>query len=71
MTSMSRRDNSPVGNGCGAGVQMPLQGLDWVCLRVSLVSVPSSQLRPRSCRGVKEGVICEGGGHRFFDGTKV
>ena len=65
---MSRRDRSSVGNRCGAGFPKPLQGLDGMCLRVSCVSARSSQLRPRSCRGVRDGAICEGGGHDFFDG---
>ena len=45
---------------------MPLQGLEGACLRVSRVSARSSQLRPRSCRGVRDGAICARGGHRGF-----
>lgn len=40
-------------------------------LRVSHVFARRSQPRPRSRRGVRDGAICEGGGHRFFDGAKV
>ena len=34
--------------------------------RVSRVSARRSQLRPRSCGGVKDGAICARGGHRGF-----
>ena len=68
---MSRRDRSPVGNGCGAGFPEPLQGLDGVNLRVSRVS---ARICPQTfcvcLRGQR--AICEGGGHkRFFDEAKV
>ena len=64
------RDRSPVGNGCGAEFPKPLQGLDGVCFRVSRGFARSSQLRPRSCRGVKSGAVCGGGGHSLFDEAK-
>jgi hypothetical protein len=35
------------------------------------VSARRSQLRPRSCRGVKDETICAGGGHWIFDGAKL
>lgn len=40
-------------------------------LRVSRVSARRSQLRPRSCRGVRNGAICEAGGHRIFMGEST
>ena len=38
----------------------------WGKLRVSRVSVRSNQLRPRSCRDVRDGDICGDGGHGVF-----
>lgn len=58
------RGQSPVGNVGGAGSREPLQGLDGVWLRVLRVSPRRSRLRPCSCRGVRDGAICGGGGHK-------
>ena len=43
----------------------PREGIHRAKLRVG-VSARRSQPRPRSCRGVREGVICGDGGHRIF-----
>ena len=64
-TAMSRRDNSPVENGVGAGSPKPLQGLDGVWLRVSRAS---ACICSQAFYGVLRGqrAICGGGRHNGY-----
>ena len=64
------RGQSPVGNGCSAGVPKPLQGLEGACLRVSRVS---ARIWAQEFCGILRGqrAICEGGEHRVFDEAKI
>ena len=50
------RGQSPVGNSGGAGFPMPAH---------------SSQLRPRSCRGVREGAICGVWSYHLYSRVKT
>ncbi len=66
---MSRRDRSPVGNGCGEGFPEPLQGLD-MAPRIARIKRVSAE---RICGNLRERwAICSVAVHRrFFDGAKI
>ena len=66
---MSRRDRSPVGNGCGEGFPEPLKGLD-TSPRIARIARVSAE---RVCGNLRERrAVCSVAGHRcFFDGAKI